>query len=57
MTIQLSPEQTQIYQQGFWDARHIEEDCIELADRAPRHEPVVVVDAAGTVLFALTPRR
>ena len=56
-TIILSPGQSTLYAAGWWDARRIEDDCIELADRHDMDGPVVIVDTDQRVLFALTPRR
>ena len=56
-SLTLTPEQSALYDLGFWDAFNIELTCIEWADEHAPQEPVVVYSHEGTVLFALTAGR
>jgi hypothetical protein len=55
MTIILSERQQATCDAGGWDAFHIEQDCIDLVDRAGETGPVIVLDVEQRFLFALTP--
>ena len=57
MTIILSEQQAALYEAWWESARHIEDDCLELAERRQMDGPVTIETMDGTVLFALTPRR
>jgi hypothetical protein len=53
MQIFLSPEQSQQWDEGFWEAYRIELDVIEDLDRQRIQEPVIVRLADGVLAFAL----
>ena len=54
MTIILTPEQSALYDEGGFPAWRVEEDIREDLERRNMHDDVVVEDAHGNVLFAMT---
>jgi len=55
MEIILSEAQQALYAEGFYEAQHVEQDCLDLAAQYDPSSPVVVTTIDGRVLFALTP--
>lgn len=55
MTITLSAEQSQRWDEGGWLSLELEEDILEDVERQGIVDTVVVEDDRGNVLFALTP--
>jgi len=54
VTYILSPEQSQLYEEGGWPSQRLIEDICEDVQRAHITEDVIVEAENGTVLFALT---
>ena len=55
MTLRLSGQQSQLYEEGGWPETRLLEDLIETLDRQHITEEVVVMLDTGEVLFALLP--
>ena len=54
MTIILTPEQSQLYEEGGWSSYRIEETIIEDLERLNITAPVVVTLDTGEILFAIS---
>jgi hypothetical protein len=54
MEYQLTPEQSQLWEEGGWSAYRIEEDILEAIERHHIHEAVVVMLNSGAVAFGIT---
>lgn len=54
MILTLDTEQEARWLEGGWSGRHIEEDILELVERAGIVEPVAVMLSTGQVAFAIT---
>jgi len=54
MTYILSPEQSQLYEEGSWPSQRLIEDLCEELQRAYITEEVMVEGDDGAILFALT---
>jgi len=51
---QLSPEQSQQWQEGSWPSLALEDDVFEWAYRLNIREPVIVVPSDKQIAFAMT---
>jgi hypothetical protein len=54
MTLRLSPEQSQAWNEGGWLSLELQETLLEDVDHQQIDEPVVVVLASGQVAFGIT---
>jgi len=54
MTRKLTPEESELYSRGGWDAFLLEETILEDLDRAGITEEVIVLDLDLQVLFGIT---
>jgi hypothetical protein len=54
MTVILTPEQSALYDEGGWDAFHIEERIVEDLIQQGITEPCVVTLDTGEILFAIS---
>jgi hypothetical protein len=55
MHLTLTPEQSQIWEEGGFSSWRVEEDVIELLDRQGITEQCVVTLDDGSIAFAITP--